>query len=188
MNKLLLLILCLMVGACVSEQEQREAMNRFEETIRNQCVNRLGFVVATQEYMNCRMYYDEYLSAIGYNVSSMSFSKVQGIQGKIDSLNQQCSHYWGASDISNSDLWSCIQRLGNKVVNEAERKKELQEEEDMLKRSIVEAHKEASDDAYIKERIEIERMKLAQLTGKNPQKIYCTHRQSLNGYVKVDCK
>ncbi len=189
MKKYLNLILpCLVLMGCVSEQEQRESMYRYEETMRNQCEHALGFSVGTQNYMNCRMFYDEYLSAVGYSTTSMSFSNVQNIQNQISSLNEQCGRYWGTVGISGKNLWNCVQQLGNKTISEAAHQKELQEEEEMLTRSIAEGQKEANDDARLQERIETERMNVAKLTGKNPKKIKCTTRQSSNGYVKVKCK
>ena len=189
MKRYLSLILsCVLVAGCVSEQERRESMYRYEETMRNQCEHTLGFSVGTQGYMNCRMFYDEYLPAAGYSTTSMSFSNAQNIQNQINSLNNQCERYWGTSGISGVNLWNCVQQLGNKVIDEAERQRELKEKEEMLTRSIAEGQKEANNDARLQERIDAERMRVAQQTGKNPKKIYCTTRQSSNGYVKIKCK
>ena len=188
MKKMFLLLTCLTLTGCVSEQEQRESMYRYEETMRNQCEHTLGFATGTQGYMNCRMFYDEYLPAAGYSTTSMSFSNAQRIQNQIDSLNNQCARYWGTSGISGANLWSCVQQLGNKVIDEAEHQRELKEKQEMLTRSIADGQKEANDDARLQERIDAERMRVAQATGKNPKKIYCTTRQSSNGYIKVKCK
>lgn len=189
MKKYLSLILpCLMLVGCVSEQEQRESMYRYEETMRNQCAHTLGFSVGTQNYMNCRMFYDEYLPAVGYSTTSMSFSNAQSIQNQITSLNNQCARYWGTSGISGMSLWNCIQQLGEKAIDEAAHQRELREKEEMLTRSIAEGQKEANDDARLQERVDAERMRVAKLTGKNPKKIKCTTRQSSNGYIKVKCK
>ena len=189
MKKHLKLILpCLVLMGCVSEQEQRESMYRYEQTMRNQCEHTLGFAVGTQNYMNCRMYYDEYLPVAGYSTTSMSFSNAQNIQNHIDALNNQCARYWGTSGIGGANLWNCIQQLGNKVIDEAEHQKELKEKQEMLTRSIADGQKEAIEDTRLQERVEAERMRVAQLTGKNPKKINCTTRQSSNGYVKVKCK
>ena len=185
---MLLLSACLILTACVSEQERRESMYRYEETMRNQCEHTLGFSVGTQGYMDCRMFYDEYLPAAGYSTTSMSFSNAQRIQDQINELNNQCARYWGTSGISGANLWNCVQKLGNKTIEEAEHQRELKEEEEMLTRSIAQGQKQANDDARIQERVDAERMRVAQLTGKNPKKINCTTRQSSNGYVKVKCK
>lgn len=189
MKKYLCLILSsVLVMGCVSEQERRESLYRYEETMRNQCEHALGFATGTQDYMNCRMFYDEYLPAAGYSTTSMSFSNASRIQDKIDSLNQQCARYWGTDGISGKNLWSCVQQLGNKVIDEAAHQKELKEKQEMLTRSIADGQKEALEDVRLQERIEAERMRVAQFTGKNPRKIYCTTKQSSNGYVKIKCK
>ena len=84
MKKYLYLVAsCLILSACISEQERYESMYRYEQTMRNQCEHALGFKTGTQNYMNCRMFYDEYLSAKGYDTEYMSFSKAQNIQNQI---------------------------------------------------------------------------------------------------------
>lgn len=183
-----LILPCLILMGCVSEQEQRESMYRYEETMRNQCEHTLGFAAGTQNYMNCRMFYDEYLAAAGYSTSSMSFSNAQNIKNQIDSLNNQCSRYWGKEGISGVNLWNCVRQLGDKVIEEAEHQKELREKQQVLTRSIADGQIEANDDARLKERIEAERMRVAQFTGKNPRKINCTTHESSNGYIKIKCK
>ena len=92
-QKLGILSLCVLLGACVSEQERRESMYRYEQTMRNQCEHTLGFATGTQNYMNCRLFYDEYLAAIGYPTDSMSFSKAGDIQSRINALNTKSYSY-----------------------------------------------------------------------------------------------
>lgn len=188
MKKMFLLMTCLTLGACVSEQEQRESMYRYEETMRNQCEHALGFRTGTQGYMNCRVFYDEYLDSLGYSTSSMSFSRAQTIQRQVDALNNQCSRYWGQEGISGQYLWNCVQMFGNKQIEQAKHEKELKEQEEMLTRSIAAGQKEANDDARLQERIDAERERVARETGKNPKKIYCTTSTKSNGYIKVKCK
>lgn len=177
----------LLIG-CVSEQERYESMYRYEQTMRNQCEHALGFKTGTQNYMNCRMFYDEYLSAKGYDTEYMSFSKAQNIQNQISDLNNQCSRYWGTTGISGVNLWNCVQKLGNKTIQEYNHQKELKEQEDMLTRSISAGQKQANENTQLQERIDAERMRVAKETGKNPKKIECTTRTYSNGYIKVKCK
>ena len=188
MKKMLLLMTCLPLLGCVSEQEQRESLYRYEETMRNQCEHVLGFRTGTQNYMNCRVFYDEYLEATGHATSYMSFSKAQSIQREVDDLNNQCSRYWGQEGISGQYLWSCIQVFGNKQIEQAKREKELKEQEEMLTRSIAAGQKEANDDARLQERIDAERERVARETGKKLKKVKCTTRTQSNGYIKVKCK
>ena len=188
MKNLFVLVPCLALMACVSEQEQRESMYRYEETMRNQCEHSLGFPTGTQNYMNCRMFYDEYLNSQGYDTSYMSFSKAQNIQNQVDNLNTQCSRYWGREGISGANLWACVQQLGNKAIQDAQHQKELKEQEEMLSRSISAGQTEAYDNARLQERIDAERDRVAKATGKNPKKIDCRTYTKSNGYIQVKCK
>ena len=44
MKKYLYLVAsCLILSACISEQERYESMYRYEQTMRNQCEHALGF-------------------------------------------------------------------------------------------------------------------------------------------------
>ncbi len=188
MKKIIMLVSCLSLMACVSEQERQESLYRFEETMRNQCEHQLGFRTGTQNYMNCRMFYDEYLTAQGYSLDYMSFSTAQSIQNQIGLLNSQCSRYWGTSGISGNNLWACVQQLGNKTIQEAAHQKELKEQEELLTRSISAGQTDAYDSARLQDRIDAEREKVAKATGKNPKKVECRTYTKSNGYVQVKCK
>ena len=187
-KKWLFVVMALLVSACVSEQERRESLYRYEQTMRNQCEHRLGFSAGTSNYMSCRMFYDEYLTEMGYTSDGMSYNKADRIQSKIDELNNQCSMYWGVEGISGQYLWSCIQTLAGKAMEKAKHERELKEKEEVLTRSIAAGQKEANNDARLQERIEEERMRVAKLKGKNPKKINCSTTTQSNGYIKVKCK
>ena len=184
MRKFLLLGVLIMTG-CASAEEQRAAAYRYEEMMRAQCA-RLGFSVGTQSYMSCRLFYDEYLKAYGYD-SAYSLRGVQNMQSKIDGLTSQCSQYWGQSGVG-SYLWPCIQQLGQRQIEEIRRQKELQEQEDMLTRSFAEGQREANEEARIQALIDEERMRVAREKGKKPKNVYCTTSTKSNGYIKVKCK
>ena len=173
--------------ACVSEQEQREATYRQEQVLRNQCEHVLGFRPGTQGYMNCRMFYDK---VIQYDIGSgtISFSRVQSIQRRIDSSTQTCQSYWGSDNMSKTALWSCIQQREQEMIDEAIHQKELKEQEEMLTRSIAAGQKAANDDNRLQERIDAERDRVAKATGKNPKKIKCKTYNKSNGYIQVKCK
>ena len=187
-KQLLFWILPLMLGACVSDQERRESMYRYEQTMRNQCDQTMGFAPGTQNYMDCRMHYDEYLKAVGYDTSYMTFYKAQNIQNKIDTLNSKCSRYWGKEGISGNYLWRCIQQLSQQEMAQAKHEKELKEQEEMLSRSISAGQTEAYENARLQSRIDAERERVARTTGKNPKKIYCSTYTKSNGYIQVKCK
>ena len=184
MRKYLLLFLALgTLNACVSPEEQRAAAYRYEELITSQCQQTLGLPMGTQNYMNCRIFYDEYMDALGYSTDYMSFSKVQNMQRQVDALNSQCGRYIGQGS-SRQYLWSCVQTLGQKRIEQARHEKELQEQEEMFTRSM----RQANEEARIQEKIDEERERVARETGKNPKKIYCTTSTKSNGYIKVKCK
>ena len=101
--------------------------------------------------------------------SSQDYYYYKLIQMKIDAIKEDRQKYRSTKLLDESNI-------------------KLKEEEEMLTRSIAQGQKQANDDARIQERVDAERMRVAQLTGKNPKKINCTTRQSSNGYVKVKCK
>ena len=178
---------CLLLSACVSEQEQREASYRYEEVMRNQCEHTLGFSAGTEGYMNCRMLYDEVLQYEGLT-GTMSFSRVTRIQNRIESTNATCRRYWGQDGITRSALWSCIQKKEEAFIDEAIRQKELKEREEMLTRSIASGQKDADAERRLQERIDAERDRVAQETGKRPSKVKCKTYEKSNGYIQVKCK
>ena len=188
MRKIALMLLCIGLAGCVTEQEQREASYRFEQAMRNQCEYTLGFPAGTQGYMECRMFYDKVLKYSSYGSGTMSFSRVQQIQNRIDTTTKKCLSYWGRDNMAKSALWSCIKEQEQEAIDEAIHQKELQEQEDMLTRAIASGQKEANDDNRLQERIDAERERVAKETGKNPKKIKCKTYNKSNGYIQVKCK
>lgn len=181
-------LICLGLAACVSEQEQREAAYRYEQTMRNQCEHTLGFTAGTQGYMECRMFYDKVLKHANLGTGSWSFSKAQQVQNRIDSTTTTCRNYWGRDNMAQSALWACIKDREQEAIDEAIHQKELKEKEEMLTRAIATGQKEANDDNRLQERIEAERERVAKETGKNPKKIKCKTYNKSNGYIQVKCK
>lgn len=188
MKKSIFFMLCLALTACVSEQERQESMYRHESTMRNQCEHKMGFKTGTQDYMNCRVFYDEYFEMMGYSVDYMSFSKAQNIKNQVDGLNTQCERYWGKAGIAGENLWACVKMLGEKKIEKLKHEKELKEQEEMLTRSIAAGQKEANDASKLQDRIDAERERVAKETGKNPKKIECKTYNKSNGYIQVKCK
>ncbi len=183
--KFLLLTFVFFLSGCVSEAEQRAAAYRQEEILREQCAQ-FGFSPGTQNYMSCRMFYDEYMQAYGYG-SAYSLRGVQNMQSKLNELTNRCSQYWGYGGVG-AHLWPCIQQLGQKQIEQMRHEKELQEQEAMMTRSFAEGQREANEESRIQGLIDAERARVAAATGKNPKKIYCTTSTKSNGYVKVKCK
>ena len=178
---------CLLISACVSEQEQREATYRYEEVMRNQCEHTLGFPSGTEGYMNCRMFYDEVLKYANMN-GTKSFSRVSQIQNRIESTNAECRRYWGQEGMTRSALWSCIQKKENDFIDEALHQKELEEKEDVLTRSIASGQKDADAERRLQDRIDAERERVAKEKGKRPSKVKCKTYNKSNGYIQVKCK
>jgi len=186
-KKGLIVLVCIALMACVSAEERRAANYRYDETLHNQCAYNLNFPQGTQNYMNCRMFYDEFFTDMGYT-SWMSLSSVQKIQNKMDAMTNKCMGYWGQSDISTSQVWPCIRYFGKKELEEHKRQKELEEQERIMRDAYADAQHEAYEDARVQARIDEERARVAAKTGKNPKKIYCTSSTKSNGYIKVKCK
>ena len=188
MKRIILFLACIGLAGCVSEQEQREAAYRLEQTMRNQCEHTLGFPAGTQSYMECRMFYDKVLKYSSIDSSYMSFSNAQKIQNRIDATTQKCRNYWGRDNMQKSALWTCIKDQEQEAIDEAIHQKELRENEEMLTRAIASGQKEANDDNRLQERIDAERERVAKETGKNPKKIKCKTYNKSNGYIQVKCK
>jgi len=186
-KKFFVFFLCFVLTACVSEEERRAANYRYDEVLSHQCTNNLGFYPGTQNYMSCRMFYDDYFTSLG-DTKWMSLSSVRTIQNKIDTLNGKCYSYWGQSGTANADIWPCIQYFAKRDIEEARRQKELEEQKRAMRDAFADAQREANEDARVQARIDEERARVAAATGKNPKKIYCTTSTKSNGYIKVKCK
>ena len=187
MKKFYLLGTFLLISACVSEQEQREASYRFEEVMRNQCEHTLGFASGTEGYMNCRMFYDEVLEYAGLT-GTKSYSRVNQIQQRIETTNAECRRYWGQEGMTQAALWSCVQKKENAFIDEAIHQKELQEKEDVLTRSIANGQKDADAERRLQDRIDAERERVAKKKKKSPSKVKCKTYEKSNGYIQVKCK
>ena len=189
MKKIGFIVLVFMgLTACVSEQERREAAFRYEQALRDQCEQTLGFKAGTQNYMECRMFYDKVIKYSDIDTTSMSFYRVQMLQERINATTQKCRSYWGKDNMPKSALWKCIKEQEQEQIDEAIHQKELKEEEAMLTRAISTGQKEANEDNRLQERIEAERERVARETGKNPKKINCKTYNKSNGYIQIKCK
>ena len=186
-KEILIVMLCMGLTACISAEERRAANYRYDESLYNKCAYRLGFSPGTQNYMNCRMFYDEYFTDMGYT-KWMSLSSVQKIQTKMDALTNKCLGYWGQSGAGAAQVWPCIQYFGKKELTEYKRQQELAEQERIMRDAYADAQQEANEAARVQARIDEERARVAAATGKNPKKIYCTSSTKSNGYIKVKCE
>ena len=188
MNKVnVVLLSCLFLASCVSEQEQREASYRYEQIMRNQCEHTLGFPAGTEGYMNCRMFYDEVLDYASLS-GTRSFSQVQRIQNRLQETTNECRRYWGTDNMIRSALWNCIQKKEQAFIDEAIHQKELQEKEDLLTRSISNGQKDADAERRLQDRIDAERNRVAKEKNKRPSKVKCKTYEKSNGYIQVKCK
>ena len=173
---------CLLLTACISEQEQREATYRYEQLMKNQCEVILGFPAGTEGYMNCRMFYEnlfEYESMLG----TMSYYRVQRIQNRISETTNNCRGYWGKSQMDKGALWSCIQQKENDRIAEIIHERELAEQEEILRRTI----RETNEERDLQHRIDMERERVAREKHKRPSDVRCKTHQK-HGYVQIKCK
>jgi len=182
-----ILIPCLLLTACISEQEQREASYRFEQLMRGQCEQTLGFRSGTEGYMNCRMFYDNLFEYAGLT-GTMSYYRVQQIQNRVYETTNECRRYLGQSNMDKKALWACIQQKEQDYIDDVIHERELQEQEEILTRSIANGQKEANEDFELSRKIEAERMKVAREKHKKPSEVHCKTHTKMNGRVKIKCK
>ena len=178
-----ILIPCLLLTACISEQEQREANYRFEELMKGQCEQTLGFAAGTEGYMNCRMFYDNLFDYAGL-MGTMSYYRVQRIQNRVYETTNECRRYWGKDNMDKGALWACIQQKEQAYIDDVIHDRELREQEEALTRSMKEADRERE----LNHRIERERMKVAREKHKRPSDVKCKTYNKKHGYVQVKCK
>lgn len=174
---------CLMVSACISEQEQREATYRYEQLMRGQCETTLGFTAGTEGYMNCRMFYDnlfDYAELTG----TMSYNRVQRMQNRVYETTNECRRYWGHDNMDKASLWACIRQKEQAFIDEVIHERELREQEEILRRSL----KEADEERELNHRIDKERMRVAREKHKRPEDVKCKTYTKKHGYIQVKCK
>ena len=134
MRKLILLTTCLTLSACISAEELEAAQYAYQSVLQEQCEDVLGFPIGTNQHMQCRMFYENMYK---YQTSSyMTMSHVERIRAQIQSMTQLCQSYWGDQDMAQTALWSCIQQKGNDIIAENKRKKELEDQADMLNQAF----------------------------------------------------
>ena len=186
MYKVLLPItFAVILTACISEEERLGSQYQFQSIIQDQC-EQMGFKMGTTQSMQCQMFYEDVFK---YEIDNYwSYSRVQQVENKMYQMRDQCQNYWGNKQISPSALWLCVQKKGQAMKEQAEHERQLKEQEELMRNAIADGQKSAYEDARIQARIDEERNRVAQLTGKNPKKIYCSTSTKANGYVKVKCK
>lgn len=190
-KKILTMLALIALTGCISEQERNQSRYMYEQVLLEQCQHVLGFQKGTQDYMNCRLFYNSYIKNIGYDTTYLSYSKVNNIQSKIENTNQQCAYFWGTDEIEKANkaaLWSCTQKIAQEEMKENKHQKELEEKRRLLTDSIAEGQRQANDDARLQERIDAERERVAAATGKSPPKVKCRTYTKSSGYVQIKCK
>ncbi len=190
-KKTVISLIFLVLTGCVSEQERNESRYMYEQALLDQCQHILGFQKGTQNYMNCRMFYNSYFKTLGYDMAYPSYSKANKVQRDIQRVNSQCTYFWGTDEVTKVNkvaLWSCTQKIVQEEMDEIKHQKELEEKQKMLTDSIAEGQKKANDNARLQERINAERERVAASTGKSPSKIKCKTYTKSNGYIQVKCK
>ncbi|MBO5997377.1 MAG: hypothetical protein J6P93_02495 [Alphaproteobacteria bacterium] len=181
-------LLCAVLCACISAEERAAAKNRMNSVLNRQCSVTMGFKLGTEEYMQCRMFYDDVLRYRNMDMDYLSFDKVDSFRLKMDDLNKTCTQYLGNFNPPPGAIWNCVRKKEQDVIDEAIRKRDLKDEEDMRRRSMADAMKEANADARLQDRIDAERERVAAETGKRPSKVKCKTYDKGNGYVQVKCK
>ena len=178
----------LFLTGCISPEERAAATYRMEQTLKNQCTQKLGFQVGTSNYMQCQMFYEEMMEVWGISLNYASFYKSDKLARNIETQNATCLRYWGSESIEKTALWECVRKIGQEQIDEVARQKELKEKEEILTRSIASGQIQANEEARLQERIEAERDRVAKETGKPHKKVECKTYHKSNGYIQVKCK
>ena len=181
-------LLCAVLCACISAEERAAAKNRMNSVLNRQCSVTMGFKLGTEEYMQCRMFYDDVLRYKNLNINSMSLSSADSFRVKMEDLNKTCMQYLGNFNPPPGAIWTCVHKKEQDVIDEAIRKRDLKEEEEMRTRSLSNAMKDANADDRLQKRIDEERERVAAETGKRPSKVKCKTYNKSDGYVQVKCK
>ena len=126
-KSLLLITTCCLLSSCISLEERRAAAFRVEQILQTQCSQTMGLKQGTQDYMDCRMFYEEVLDWDGVDLDYMSLGTAERIGRRIEQLNYQCRSYWGTSNVNKSALWSCVQQKEQEIIDEKIHQKELKE-------------------------------------------------------------
>ena len=181
-------LLCSVLCSCISQEERTAAKNRINSTLNHQCSVTMGFRQGTEEYMQCRMFYDDVLRYKNIDLDYLSLSSADSFRVKMEDLNKTCTEYLGNFNPPPGAIWNCVRKKEQDTIDAAIRKKELKEEEEMRERSLSSALKEANADERLQKRIEEERERVAAETGKRPSKVDCRTYEKSNGYIQVKCK
>ena len=181
-------LVCTALCSCVSPEEKLAAKNRMNATLNQQCAVTMGFKQGTEEYMQCRMFYDDVLRYNKIYINNLSLAEADSFRVKMEDLNQTCMQYLGNFNPPPGAIWNCVHKKEQDVIDEAIRKRDLKEEEEMRTRSLSTALKDANADARLQERIEEERNRVAAEKGKRPSKVKCKTYDKGNGYTQVKCK
>lgn len=188
MKKLLFILSVFSLLGCVSPEERAAAKYRIEQTLKTQCSQTLGFAAGTSQYMQCQMFYEDMFDIWNVSLSYPSFYDSNRLARSIQEQNATCIRYWGNTNIDKKALWSCVYQLGQEAIEEKAHQKELEEQEEMLTRSIAAGQTQANENARLQERIDAERERVAKETGKPPKKVKCKTYRKSNGYIQVKCK
>lgn len=181
-------LLCSVLCSCISVEERTAAKNRMNSTLNQQCSVTMGFKLGTEEYMQCRMFYDDVLRYRNININNMSLSSADSFRVEMEDLNKTCMEYLGNFNPPPGAIWNCVHKKEQDAIDAAIRKKELKEEEEMRQRSLSNAMKDANADERLQKRIDEERERVAAETGKRPSKVKCKTYEKSNGYIQVKCK
>ncbi len=187
-NALFFIIVCALLSGCISPEERAASKNRMNSILNQQCSVTMGFKQGTKDYMNCRMFYDDVLRYQGIDITYMSLTRVDRFRVNLEDLNQTCMQYLGNFKPKAGEIWECVHKKEKDKIDEAIRKQQLKEQEEMQQRAISSALKEANDDARLQERIDAERNRVAAEKGVRPSDVTCKTYHKRNDYIQVKCK
>lgn len=173
-NSLLVLSLaCLCLSGCISAEERAAARYRMNTILDQQCAVAMGFRQGTNQYMECRMFYDDVLTSREITLNYMSLSTVNNFKMDLDDLNRTCMQYLGNMNPPAGAIWGCVKK---------------KEQEESQRRAISGALKEANEDSKLQDRILAERNRVAAEKNKRPSDVTCRTYDKGNGYTQVKCK
>lgn len=187
-NLLVLSIACLCLSGCISAEERAAARYRMNTILDQQCAVAMGFRQGTNQYMECRMFYDDVLTSREIKLNYMSLSTVNNFKMDLDDLNRTCMQYLGNMNPPAGAIWGCVKKKEQAQIDERLRKQRLKEQEESQRRAISGALKEANEDSKLQDRILAERNRVAAEKNKRPSDVTCRTYDKGNGYTQVKCK
>ncbi len=184
MRRLILIfgILSILCGCSFLEDYQANAY-QLEYKLQMLCSQGIGTQVATQEYAQCRIFYDKLMLQYGINSQRPSSYQISTLTDRANLSSQRCTSY----GLRGRQVWQCMQEQETMQANEYERRKIAQEKEESLQRSNASGMKEANEAERRQAMIDAERARVMKEKGKRASEVDCSVYEKWNGAVVVKC-